>query len=350
MQIKKRETNLSLYFQCVMFLGISLLGVSLPALGIPIVTPHSHNNPVITDGDTTWLTNPSEMADDPDPDNPNTMQHQHRDRHPLDGKLLAGGDVTKTVDVGGGLGFGTYAVWDNRDWRFDRVKGESLDQYAHGFIEQGSNTAVRYRFLDNMDPRLGNRWFTTTTGTNMRNVINNAYSAWEAAVNGTQLNVNGVPVVRSVDFMPVASDERAEISIFLSDGGPAFEPSILRMLFQFRNDYDFDDTLPVGPPPFGNDADGNGIGDNRLDFNFIALHETGHSLGLGHFGRNPLINLMIETTVRIDFNVNGAGIDAGSQDGARDLYSIPIPEPSPLILCLTGRAVLAAMMKRKKRQ
>lgn len=298
---------------------------------------------MIVDRDTTWLTNPNERVPDPDPDNPNTMEHQHRDRHPLNGKFIpgGGGDVTNLVDIGGGLGFGTYAVWDNRNWRFDRVNNRSLDQYAHGFIEQGAATAVRYRFIDAFDhdsnpttPAI-DRWLTPQ-GQSMANSVNSAYNAWEDAVNGTQRNVNGVPVIRSIDFMSVANNAAAEIDVLLT-GGPAFSPSRLQLLFPFNLTYDFDNTRPVGPPPFGADMDGNGINDNSFDFTYLALHETGHSLGLGHFGANYAINLMTDNTTPLATNVRGSGIDAGSQDGARDLYTIPqVPEPSTWILLISG--------------
>lgn len=322
-----------LHFPTIMPLGVSLLGLASPALAIPSTVEHPHDNPNIVNGATTWLTNPREVVPDPDPDNPNNMEHQHRDTHPLNGQLQpgGGGDVTNTVNIGRQLGFGTYAVWDDRNWRFNRMRDRSLEQYAHGFIKQGENTAVRYRFVDAFDhdnnpatPNI-NRWLTDPIGMNMRNTVNNAYTAWEAAVNGMQLNTNGIPVVRSIDFMEVVANAVAEIDVLLT-GGPAFIPSRTQLLFPFQNDFDFEDTLPVGPPPFGADRDGNGIIDNQFDFNHIALHETGHSLGLGHFGRNELINLMLEVAAPLlKHNINAVGIDAGSEDGARDLYTIPVP-------------------------
>ena len=305
-----------LNLQLTMSLAASLLGIASPGLAIPSTTPHPHDNPNITDAATTWLTNPNEAVADPDPDMPNRMEHQHRDRHPLNGQLIpgSGGDVTNTVNIGGGLGFGTYAVWDDRNWRYDRANDRSLQQYAHGFIRQGQNTAVRYRFVDAFDndnnpqtPDI-NRWFTDPVGINMRTGINNAYNTWETAVNGTQLNVNGIPVVRSIDFMEVRANAAAEIDVLLT-GGPAFIPTDLDLLFPLRGDYDFDDT--------------NGIGATQFDFNYLSLHETGHSLGLGHFGTMPMINLMNNAV--LGRGVNGSGIDAGSQDGARDLYTIPVP-------------------------
>ncbi|GCA92428.1 hypothetical protein MAE30S32_10800 [Microcystis aeruginosa 11-30S32] len=307
------------------------IGVASPGLAIPSTTPHPHGNP-----ETPWQ--PPGAIPGP--------EHQHRDTHPLNGKAIknGGGDVTSTVNIGGGLGFGTDAVWDNRNWRFDRARTQSLTvnpndyansatNYAHGFIEQGQNTAVRYRFIDSFDhdglsptPDI-NRWFDDPIGVNMRTGINNAYTAWEAAVNGLQLNVNGIPIVRSIDFMEVAADAAAEIDVrFAGIGSAGFSPTSLYLRFPYRTDYDFDDTVPIGPPPFPNDVDGNGINDNQLDFTHLSLHETGHSLGLGHFGLNRLVNLMVETAAPpLNFGVNAAGIDVGSQDGARDLYSIPVP-------------------------
>jgi hypothetical protein len=222
-----------------------------------------------------------------------------------------------------GVGFGTYAVWDDRNWRFDMANNRSLPEYAHGFIQQGSTTAVRYRFLDAFDHD-GNpatppqdRWLTPI-GMNMRKAVNSAYDAWEEAVNGMQQNLNRVDVIRSIDFMEVVRTFVWDISVLLT-GGPEFNPSRLELLFPFPTAengivYDFDDTVPGGPPPLS-DADGNGIADNAFDFTHTALHETGHSLGLGHFGINNLTNLMAGTAAGpLGRNVNAAGIDVGSQD------------------------------------
>jgi hypothetical protein len=358
-------------FQPAIILTVSLLGFSSPVFGIPSTFPHTHKNPATTDRDTTWIngTAPPERVPDPDPDNPDAKAHQHRDRHPLNGQLLAGGDVTNTVTTHNGgtpanrmddFGFGTYAVWDDRNWRFDMANDRSLPGYAHGYIQQGPNTAVRYRFLDAFDhdrnPATApqDRWLTPI-GMNMRNAVNNAYDAWEAAVNGTQVNLNRVDVIRSIDFMEVVRSFTWEISVLLT-GGPEFRANRLDLLFPFPTAgngivYDFDDTVPGGPPPLS-DADGNGIADNALDFNYLALHETGHTLGLGHFGTNILTNLMGGAAAgRLERNVNGPGIDVGSQDGARDLYTIPLPvsAPEPSTLLLLGSALVGLIGFGRKR-
>ena len=324
MKTRRRMSQAGRTLALVVALGLAL--ASGPAWAVPSVVRHDHDIRA-----TTWL---------PPGAFPGPPHHQHRDRDPLNGQWIVGGagDVTNHVTVQDGgtpgntsddLGFGTYAVWDDRNWRFNRPAKQSLPEYAHGFIQQGDRTAVRYRFVDLADhdnnaatPDV-NRWFQAgDVAVNMRAGVNAAYAAWEAAVNGTQLNTNGIPVVRSIDFMEVASNAAAEIDVLLT-GGPDFSPWDLEIRFPHRTDYDFDDTAPPAPfPP--NDTNGNGIDDNQFDFFNLAVHETGHSLGLGHFGSDALINVMTDNTTPLAADVNAADIDAGSQDGARDLYTIPV--------------------------
>lgn len=74
----------------------------------------------------------------------------------------------------------------------------------------------------------------------------------------------------------------------------------------------------------------------EMDLFTIALHETGHVLGLLH--TNEVGNIMRETIAfNAGFGNTLQAIDANSAYGAALLYSIPIPEPAmPAMIALAG--------------
>jgi hypothetical protein len=69
--------------------------------------------------------------------------------------------------------------------------------------------------------------------------------------------------------------------------------------------------------------------EERYDFYTIALHELGHGFGLDHFGAG-IMRIDISSFVMRD-------PDAGSIDGMKDIYAIPVPEPATISLaCIAG--------------
>jgi hypothetical protein len=308
---------------------------------IPSTVFHPHINPGTVDHDTTWIngTRPPEAVADPDPDSPNAKMHQHRDRDPLN------------ADNGKYLG---YSVWDDRNYR---LGGE----FGHGYM----NIAARYVF-DAAFPVLARTDFDA------------GVVEWEEAVNALERNVNGVPIQMRIDFERVALGAH-EIDVTWRDIGAAdgfatafWDPAATDFVFDSNPTLRLNSRdlirLP-GAGPCGNfvrlDAAWHfgGIGavpnvtrdyevcndDGTFDlltytfaaydFYTIALHELGHAWGLDHFGTG-LMRTDIAGFVMRD-------PDAGSIDGVKDLYAIPVPAPASIWLLALGVALLATARCRR---
>jgi len=301
-------------------------------MAIPSLTPHPHVNPGITDQDTTWLRVPEEVAD-PDPDTPDTRLHQHRDRDPL---------------IGGNGKYIAYSVWDNNQYR-------TQEEFGHGFQAE----PARYTF------GVG---FPAAAQTDFNAGVNQ----WETAVNGNELNVNNVPIVIKMDFQHTTGAH--EIDVFWMDLGPAtvcsdatacWIPADTDFYFDANpsnvlkpdsshvsvslsatgpflpkvdapNSWHFGGTGAVGTTTtqyWQADAGGAITGPysatyNQYDFYTIALHELGHAWGLLHFPGGIMREDISSFVMRSP--------DAGSIDGMKDLYAIPIPEPASWLIVLTA--------------
>jgi hypothetical protein len=321
----------------------ALTAVSVFALGgaawaIPSYTEHPHNNPGTTDLNTTWIKDPppGEQVADPDPDTPNATMHQHRDRDALDGNAKYIGNK----------------VWDNRDYRIG-------GHYGHGFIE--IDQAPRYLF-DRAFPEVG------------RSDFDNAVEEWETAVNGNEINVNGVPIVISMHYGRVESGVH-EIDVFWRD--------IDATAFWLPGDTDFtfdsDPTVGIekraGGPQVSLQPGNVGCADSielpwqwffggagavdqvsvdywectaankkltetsdAYDFYTIALHEIGHSFALRHIDPGIMREDISSFVMRDP--------DANSIDGLKDHYAIPVPEPETLLLLASAGGVL--LMRRRR--
>jgi hypothetical protein len=317
-----------------------LLVFSSSALAIPSLTPHSHNNPGTTDQDTTWInpTQPAEQIPDPDPDNPDSKMHQHRDHDSLT-------DNDKYMG---------YAVWDDRNFRYADANNDrrnDIQEFGHGFME----VATQYLYEADF-PDLA------------RIDFDNAVNEWETLVNGNETNVNGIPIKISINFDPI-KDGAHEIDVFWND----IPPGILQnhpvgFWNAIRTDFIFDsnptrrfqdeDRRMIRLPNGGNCSNeiifnsawhfgGNGnppnINENyeicnddgtflpqvamfqAYDFYTIALHELGHAWGLDHFNGGSESIMQEEVS---EFIIRDP--DPGSIDGVKDLYAIPIPKTCTL--------------------
>jgi hypothetical protein len=87
----------------------------------------------------------------------------------------------------------------------------------------------------------------------------------------------------------------------------------------------------------------------QMDFYTIALHETGHILGLLHAPGDPADNLMREHIEnQAAWNVNFQKIDTNSAYGAAMLYTIAVPEPSVLAMMMIWGGLSCGSLSRRR--
>jgi len=302
---------------CIVFIAVvavALFGGRADA--VPSLTPHPHNTTV-----TTW--NPPGSMTGP--------LHQHRDTDPLvgpNGKYIA------------------YSAWDDRQYR-------NGGDFGHGYMAR----AARYLFEADF-PNSG------------RTDFDNAVNEWETDVNGTEVNSNGWAINISMDFDRVNSGAH-EIDViwddivtavafwspsatdFTFDSAPATKPLSAPAGYLIRIHGSGDPWAASVPVPLGWHYGGAGsvgstttwfdekkISDgtitenafsstnNNLDFYTIALHELGHGWGLDHFAGGIMREDISGFVMRDP--------DAGSIDGLKDNYAMPIPEPVSMVFFGTG--------------
>jgi hypothetical protein len=81
----------------------------------------------------------------------------------------------------------------------------------------------------------------------------------------------------------------------------------------------------------------------QADFISVALHEWGHIIGLDHV--TPAAATM-NAASPFTLGVLTRTIDVGSAKGAAVLYSIPVPEPTGVLLGLIGLCGLISIRRR----
>jgi Matrixin len=216
-----------------------------------------------------------------------------------------------------------YSVWVNETYMvFDDSTGGTPQQFfSHGFIIEDNQHIPEYEFVG--DPGsfslFGSDGITTF---DPRPFIRDAFKLW------SDISVDDTHLQMGLAFREVAADgDAAEIRVsfvdFLGDSYAQWFAGSRQLKFARYAEASNTITIKWFTGPVG---DYPGAGVDRADLFDTALHEIGHIVGLDH---------SLDSDDIMTAGSHKAKLRLLSGDdilGARDLYSIPIPEPSALAL------------------
>jgi hypothetical protein len=319
--------------------GVVLMCWISDVKAIPSRDPHCNDANCIT-----WSQYPIPPA------NPDTTNHQHN----------------SNLDIRGANGsYDGYAVWDSerlldgkRDmWRYPQgtgnapILGVEDRVFGHGYIADDFISAIEYAFV-------GDGW----TDQN-KTIVNSAFQLWESEAktrpNGSVVGQGGALIRRPGTQVGINFDEDnlftdANFEIRWANIG---EADLAAQWFPDDSTADpdpFDLELVFNTNTLFNNAGSttDWLSDpeaNEWDFYSVALHEVGHVLGLHGYDAGDGSNLMGHGGSSFKTGDKHRFIDTSDLQGAIDLYSIPVPEPSS-ILGLFAIGGLGLTQLRKKRQ
>ena len=331
---------------------ISSAGLAAPVLAdVVTFTPHPHD--------------PSPVTTFPAAGSTGADQHQHRTNHdPRAGTYS---------HVGAGNAYVATKVWNNRT---QHAIADGHDPFAHGH----QDVAARWALHTGTDTDAFPAAITANVGTRTEE----AFAAWVAIGNGSEFNYPGtdvdigqpypapgsIVIHRSVNWVRETEANAHEVHVTWSSAGysglAAYFPTLQTIRVNTGVSWYFGASTDVTVSP------------DSYDFASVILHETGHVVGLGHFGALGT-HLMNEApqpfrdghypgthghsggTAHVpgdahDIPAPGAAdlaagtfrsIDLDAEHGIRDLYSIPGLVPAPGTAALLGMGGLLACRRRR---